>query len=780
MSQILLSTETVTTDAQASMTLVSTGYKTAMVSFTNPSLSPAQFRIMFGTAVVAPETTVEAGAIVTLEATGLSIGSTPSIILQRKEFGSWLPQGNALSAPTKSITEVNTSTSSKAALLTWTNTHTTIHRIDLYNKTNLTSKLQEISSVTVNSTTNNNEVAISSLSNQNTYIAQILVLEGGVYHLIESVEFTPSDLANLNVDAVFATYVELSWDDGDVGQYEEDDEAEFRLWRSNAGTGANAVMIMDWTPDTTKTFTDTNISPGTGYKYQLYRKGVDGAVVLQASTEITTKTTQVTIGEIGSKTLGFNWLSAYDGAAYTFKINGVEVNTSGINAMRTGLSPDTDYTFEVFIFEKGQAVLMSSIVQKTDKSSFITLNLTRHTEIYYTLNNMSTQALTSYYVANANESIRSGDISMEQSTQDMWLRGFKPGSTHNLSLFRKENGVWVKQEAGDGLVGTLAVTTKRVSLSTSVATTSSLVSWEEGYDGAIYDISIYYTEPEGIQAIPDEIITNDDISNSGGKRSALVTGLDMGTEYWAAVFVTETNTSGVLERVVLQPFNFDTSSGATFIVGVVKASIVQLSWDAGEVEEEDGIAEFKVRKQEVSVGTWTDATNWLPHDTNSFTKISGLKAGTEYKFMLVRLGLGGDEVSQATVVVRTKTSTLTIAGTSSGSIDTSWTELYPGAQYQLMYTAENGTPETFGGGPISQTSALLKGLESSTKYVIELYVLESGQAVGLATQKLGSAVSAETGTSKVVIAAGVTVAAVAVGVIIFKMKAASAAKAALL
>lgn len=779
MSQIILSTKTVTTDAQASMTLVSTGYTTAMVSFTNPSLNPAHFRIMLGTSVVAPETTVEAGTTVTLETTGLTIGSSHSLILQREEFGSWLPQGNALSAHTKSITEVNTSTSSEAALLSWTNTHTAVHRIDVYNKTNLNSTLQEISSVDVNSSTNKNEIIITSLSNQNTYITQILVLEGGVYHLIKSVEFTPSELANLNVDAVFATYVELSYDDGDVGQYEDDDEAEFRIWRSDAGTGADAVMIMDWTPDTTKTFTDTGLSPGVMYQYILRRRGMDGSSVTQDSKTVTTKTTQVTIGEIGSKTLGFNWLSAYDSAAYTYKINGVEVNTSEVSAMRTALSPDTDYTFEVFIREQGQTVLMSSITQKTDKSSFITLNLARHTEIYYNLHNMSTQGLTSYYVANANESIRSSDISMEQGIQDMWLRGFTAGSTHNISLFRKENGIWVKQQAGDGLVENITVTTKSASISTSVASTSALIKWNEGYEGALYEINVYYSAPSGTDIVPDEIISSDDISNSGGQSSAIITGLEMDSSYWAILAVTETNTSGVPEKVLLRPFNFDTSAGATLLTGEVKASIVQLSWDAGEVGEADGIAEFKVRKQEVSVGTWTDATSWLPHDTNSFTKITGLKAGTAYKFELVRLGLGGNEVSQATVSVSTKTSTLVISGTASSSIDVQWTELYPGAQYQLVYTAENGTPETFGGGPISQTSALLEGLESSTKYVVELYAVEEGVSVGLSTQKLGSAASAETGTSTLVIAGTVAVGVVAVGLIIYKVKAASTAAKAL-
>ena len=773
MSQILLSTETVTTDAQAQMTLVSTGYRSAKLSFTNPSETSAQFRILFGTATVAPETTVEGGATATLEATGLPIGGAPNLTLQRNEFGTWLDQGNARTATMKSIGDVSVSTSSEAAMISWPNTHSATYVIDLFNKTNLSQRLFRYSTIPV--VNGNNEIAFG-VNNSISYVAKILVLEYGEYHLLSTTTFTPSDLANLNIDAVFSTYVELSWDDGDVGQDEADGEAEFRLLR-RANDQASWTSIMDWTPDTTRSFTDTGLTPGVEYIYDLIRRGVDGKQVLQDRKNVTTKTSEVSIGFIGSKTLGFNWTSAYEGAGYTFQINGTEVNTSSLAAMRTGLSPDTDYTFEVFIREQGQAVLMSSVTQKTDKSSFISLNLVKHTELSYSLHKFSSQTSTTYYVANEDESVRSNDFSTGQAITNLWLRGFAPGSTHNLSLFRKENGSWVKQEAGEGLVEHIAITTKDVSVSTSVATTSALIQWNEGYDGANYELNLYYSAPSGPEVVPDEIIQDGDITNSGGLRSAIITGLTMDTPYWGMLTVTEFNASNVPGKILLQPFNFDTSAGATLITGEVKASSVFLEWQVDQVQEADGVAEFKLKKQEVSVGTWTDATSWLPHDTTSFAKITGLKAGTAYKFELVRLGLDGSEVPQAVVDTTTKTSTLTITGTASSNIQLSWTEIYPGASYLLMYTIENGTPETFGGGPISQTSALLEGLESSTKYVIELYVMEDGQAVGVQTQKLGSSASAETGMSKVVVAVGVTVSVVAVGLVVYKMKFATTTKA---
>lgn len=63
---------------------------------------------------------------------------------------------------------------------------------------------------------------------------------------LKNVEFTPSAFANLNVDAVFASYTELSWDDGDIGEDEEDGKADFRIVRRELPANTWGVA-MDWT-----------------------------------------------------------------------------------------------------------------------------------------------------------------------------------------------------------------------------------------------------------------------------------------------------------------------------------------------------------------------------------------------------------------------------------------------------------------------------------------------------------------------------------------------------
>lgn len=797
-SQILLDTATVTTDAQAQLSTSSSRHTDATFTFTNSSASQGIYRIVTGsqnyTGLVArsPEITVGPNETKTVIAATLSSGTGYNFYLQRKEFGSWVQQGTKKILATKNIQDVNVSTSSKAAVVSWGKTHTAGYSVRLYDKSANSTQINAVTA-TLNTSTNKYEAVFTGLSNTINYRISIQTVEqnmnsSGRYYnqwrAVGGAEFTPSSLANLDVDAIFASYADLSWDDGDVGEDEEDGEAEFRVWRSDGGTGTNAVLIMDWTPDTTKTFTDTGLVPGTGYRYQLHRKGVDGAIVNQDTKEATTMKTELADGVPWSTVIQWSWAEVYEGAVTRHRLTpagGETVTTpvSGTTVVLRNLTPDTSYTFEIVVIEKGEEVVVDTSVQKTDKPGVLSLQQAGYTTATFTVQSLATRS-TTYYVANEDESIKSANISFDAGdvTKTVQLMGFNVNSTNKIFLKRAESGHWNIQSGG-GLLDHISTTMQRLTAATSVASTSAMITWDQGYTNASYEVSLYDI-PADPSTLPIQVKANGDIANTGGKRSAVFTGLSMETEYWGMITVQETNAAGVSEKMYIRPFNFDTSAGAVFQTGEVKASSVHLTWDAGEVGEADGVAEFMVLKQEVSVGTYTDATPWLPHTTSSFATISGLKPGVDYRFQLLRMRLDGGRAGQAILNVTTKTSVLTISGTASSHIQADWTELYPGAQYQLMYKSEGGTPVTFNDGTITETTALLTGLESSTTYVIELYVIEDGVAVGLATQALGSAASAKTGTSKVVVAAGVTVAAVAVGVVIFKMKAASAAKALLL
>ena len=782
MSAIILHTATVTTDAHADLSFDSSGYTAATFTVKNPSASQGVYRIVTGsgdyTDLVArtPDVTLEPNETRSVVAVQLSPGVVYNFFLQRNEFDSWVKQGGVSTASTKSIVDVGVSTSSRSAVVSWVNNHTATYVVRLYDKSNDSSRaqLQQVTAK-LNTTTNKYEAVFSELSNTVNYRVSVQTVEDNVrtgtyfrqFQAIGSANFTPSAFANLNVGAVFASYMELSWDDGDVGDDEEDGEAEFRIRQQHSKSLAWSTA-MDWTPDTTKSFTVTGLIPGDQYQFQLNRRGVDGVSVMQPGSEtfVTTKTTEITIGEIGSKTLGFNWTPVYDGATLESTLTPAKITTravSGTSASLTSLMPDTNYTFELFVREKGQKVLLATSTQRTDKLAVLSLQQARYTTATFAIQSHATRDST-YYIANEDESIKSSSISLTAGTKKtVELTGFDINSTNKIFLKRSEGG-WVTQ----GL--DLVFSAKSVTVSTSVASSSSMIQWGQGYNGAAYELSVFDVPP-GADTMAIEVYTNANLkTNADGVRSGIITDLDKETSYWGEITVAEANASGVVENILIKSFKFETSAGAMFQVGEVKASIVHLSWDAGEVQEEDGVAEFKVKKQEVSVGTWKDATSWLPHDTSSFAKLTDLKAGTAYKFELVRLGLNGNEVTQATVDVETRTSTLTISGTASSRIEVEWTELYPGASYLLFFTIEGGSPEPFGDGPTSGTSALLEGLEASSNYTIELYGLEDSKRVGLATSALGSAATASTGTSRVVVAGAAIAVVIVFGLVIYKIR----------
>lgn len=177
--------------------------------------------------------------------------------------------------------------------------------------------------------------------------------------LIAGKSFVPFAYANLEVDAHYASYANLTWNDGNVGQDKEDEEANFLITRNEyAGpdkTVIDTVLVMDWTPDTTKRFTAADLVPGNKYGFNLYRRGVDGSQVYQegSETKITAKTSEVTSGDTSSTALVFYWTSLYEGAAYRYTVTpeaGVKSATNLRNAARD-LTPDTVYTFQLMVLE---------------------------------------------------------------------------------------------------------------------------------------------------------------------------------------------------------------------------------------------------------------------------------------------------------------------------------------------------------------------------------------------------------------------------------------------
>lgn len=776
MSTVVLDTKTVKTDAEAAMRYVRATFTTVSFAVKNPSRSTATFRLVSGSenyTNLTPRSAavgIAAGDAATLVAVKLQIGTSYNFFLQRDEADSWVRQGEGDAKKTHSISDLNVSTSSAAAVVSWPMTHTGEYSVDVSVERNVTSVVPELDSDTRRYT-----AVFGSLKSGTEYGVQVRFTEnigsGTATTVVAKSSFVPSPRANLEVDAVFASFVDLSWDDGDVGDDEADGEADFMI-QAYSQNDKTWSVVMDWTPDTTKTTSATGLAPGSTYTIRLSRRGVDGKMVVQQQKEVTTKTTDLRASARWSTTLTILWDQLYDGAVYKWRLapkgsEGPVQQTTDTRVNVHNLIPDTDYTFDLFIAEKGNDTFVKTVDARTDKSGVLSLKQAKHTTVSFNVQNFSSSPA-NYYVTSQDNSFVSSRFSMDGNvSREIEVQGLSPNSKHVFSLFRSESGMWTKQTAS-GLQDHVPVITKAISAGTSVASASAQVKWEEGYEGAMYEVNIFDEAP-GSGSTPMQITPDDEIGNSDGTRSVIVTGLEKETEYWGTITVAENVASGGTQKIMIRPFSFTTSAGAVFRVGTVKASSAAFKWDAGDVAEEDGVAEFRVTTTKVSSGKESDSTTWLPDDTSSAT-VSGLEPGVDYKFKLYRKGLDGSRVFQAEIKLATKTSALSVSETTSSNIQVEWTTLYDKAQYLLMYTPTGGEALTFSGGPVLETQALLTGLEPNTEYVIELYVLENGRAVGVSTVALGSAVRTKTSRNFVLIGGVAAVIALLLVLMMAKMR----------
>ena len=316
--------------------------------------------------------------------------------------------------------------------------------------------------------------------------------------------------------------------------------------------------------------------------------------------------------------------------------------------------------------------------------------------------------------------------STQTETRD--VRELSPGTTYKITLFRFEHNQWVRQE------GEVTETTKSPpEVISSIASGSALFRWDQVYDGAPYQLQVL----DGGDSLGTYEGSNIS-TGSDGKLFALVNGLSLGTRYTALLKVREINRQLNPFTTNLRDIGFTTSEGATLQVGTVLLSSVQLLWSLGDVKEEDGIAEFRIRQRKNPSGEFSDVTPWIPDSTTS-TTITGLEPSTSYRFGLDRLGLDGQPKPQVLVdVVTLGDIEIRIEETNSTSLKVSWDEVYEGAQYVLVYTEEEGSPVTFAGGPIVQTGATLAGLRPETNYRLELYIIENDNLVGSSSMVLGT------------------------------------------
>ena len=752
------------TDKASILSVIDSTHTACIFRWTNLSSANSIFRLVYRRTSQtsnssSPSTTVGGNSTKTYSLTGLLAGEPYYVYLQRYENNKWVNQattvsGRAYLTPTTKNIQINTSVSSKAVVLTWNKSHTATYKISIYDDSSSSTtpvRTIENSSVTLSGSTYS--TVIGALVQNKTYRAVFSANEAvnssGSKQFVDvgQVNFDMSKTVSIQATDIKSSYVTLAWDGTLAGNDELDGVGEFKVtpydysitsWGSSSG----------WLPDTTKTHTFTGLKTGNKYQFRLYRLGVDGSTVYQHLVVRSTLTTDLELKSPTAATRAYvKWNPVYSGAQYVVKYRAPGVSektlggsgTSALEAKLTNLVADKAYTIDLYVVENNQTHLVSTLETDTQIFPPRSVVLSRYTSILMSFDSPE-ETSTSYYFRTDIKGSSGGFAVSGTETATRDVRELSPGVSYKITLYRHELGAWILQPRGVGLPTHITQSTLSApSVSVSIGASTAMLKWDQGYATGWYQVEIFSGSVGGggssVILYQDSEISGSS-SSPGNERSVIIPSLLKDTAYHFVLSVKEPNRQGTDKIVELKKENFKTSARSTLVIEDVFASYVDLSWVPGDVQEEDGVAEFRIRKAKNN-GAFSSATDFLPH-TVTTQRLSGLSPGTPYKFALNRLGLDGKEKNQVIVSLTTKGSTLQVNQTGSTTMNVSWSEVYPGAQYRLTYTELNGVPVTFGGGSTSNTSALLTGLQPDTMYTLMLYVIEDGTPVGVAVGNLGS------------------------------------------
>lgn len=786
------------TDKLSTLSLLSTTHTSGVFRWTNASSATSVFRLVYkkntsGTWIASPEISVGGNATKTYTLTGWLPSSTYQVYLDRKENGVRVKQSSYstywLNISTKPI-NINTSTSSKAAVLTWNRTYSATYRIDIYDVSGSSTspvRTVEHSSITLSGSTYT--AVMGALVQNKTYRAVFSANEAinssGSKQFVQmgQVEFDMSQTVSIQATDIKCSSVTLAWDGTLAGNDELDGIGEFKVTPYDYSIGSWGASS-GWLPDTTKTHTFTGLKTGNKYQFRLYRLGVDRGTVYQHLVVRSTLTTNLELISPTTPTRAYvKWDPVYSGAQYVVKYRAPGVpektlggsGTSALEAKLTNLVADHAYTIDLYVVENNENHLVSTLDTETQIFPPRSVVLSRYTSILMSFDSPE-ETNTSYYFRTDIKGSSGGFAVSGTETATRDVRELSPGVSYKITLYRHELGAWIIQKRGADLPTHITQSTLSApGVSTSIGASTAMLMWTQGYASGWYQVEIFNGSIGGggssVILYQDSEISGSS-SAAGNERSVIIPSLPKDTEHHFILSVKEPNRQGTDQIIELAKGDFRTSKGSTLVVDDVFASYADLSWVPGDVQEEDGVAEFKIRKMEIPTGSYTDATGWIPH-TVTTQRLSGLKPGTGYKFALLRKGLDGTGKTHAIVTTSTSgipETSLQIESVTSSTILAKWDAVYSGAQYLLTYSKPNDTPTTVGTGATTQTFALITGLEPNTVYNLSLYIIEGGSPVGLAMGTLGSTLGKGSLSSFKLMGGLATIAALVLAILIMKMK----------
>ena len=372
---VTLSSTTITTDPFAGLSLTGSGYTNVTVSWQNVSSSSADFRIVNEDESFESENvTVSGNGSGSYTITGLQASSTDKYFLQRWEIDSWIQQTSSTSGldyvqSTTKDTSITIAVGSSSASVSWVDPGVTdvTYSLNVVNQDN----------VEFPASISGNSAIVQDLNQGDVYQLSLFVQEGSgeITQVSKSsgvdgvIEFTPSVSAAIVVESgPFASYVELDWSDSVDGT-----GASYRIVSRDTSSGSDDVVI-DSATITNATIAD--LTPGTSYIFVLQRLELDGSWNDQSQSLITTPSTSISIGSIGSATLEVSWDQIYDGAKFELLFNGESSGvTQDTSVILRDLQPATSYDLQLTVIELNESVGLSNLGVTTNKSLVQSLNL---------------------------------------------------------------------------------------------------------------------------------------------------------------------------------------------------------------------------------------------------------------------------------------------------------------------------------------------------------------------------------------------------------------------
>ena len=372
---VTLSSTTVTTDPFAGLSLTSSGYTNVTVSWENVSSSSADFRIVNEDGSFESENvTVSGNGSGSYTVTGLQASATDKYFLQRWEIDSWIQQTSSTSGldyvqSTTKDTSITIAVGSSSASVSWIDPGVT----------NVTYSLNVVNQDNVDfpASISGTSAIVQDLNQGDVYQLSLFVQEGSgeITQVSKSsgvdgvIEFVPSVSAAIVIESgPFASYVELDWSDSVDGT-----GASYRIVSRDTSSGSDDVVI-DSATITNATIAD--LTPGTSYIFVLQRLELDGSWQDQSQSLITTPSTSISIGSIGSATLEVTWGELYSGANFELLFNGESSGvTQDTSVILRDLQPATSYDLQLTVVELNESVGLSKLGVTTNKSLIQNLKL---------------------------------------------------------------------------------------------------------------------------------------------------------------------------------------------------------------------------------------------------------------------------------------------------------------------------------------------------------------------------------------------------------------------